>query len=134
MTGQVRGVAVTADSQRIVTIDGDDNLYVHTLVSGGAPVIYTIPVYPLSLSLEAGSSATKIMAAVGFDTGRAGTFQISGSTITMPSAFTVETSTSVDVLAAAFAPTGTLLAMGDDDGKLQFWANPVSTTNATARR
>jgi WD domain, G-beta repeat len=131
VTGQVRGVAVTADSQRIVTIDGDDNFYVHTLVSGGTPVSYAIPVYPLSLSLQAGSSATKIVAAVGFDTGRAGTFEVSGSTITMPSGFTVETSTSVNVLAAAFAPTGTLLAMGDDDGKLQFWANPVSTTTTT---
>ncbi|HTB61166.1 MAG TPA: hypothetical protein VLC06_25030, partial [Polyangia bacterium] len=70
VTGQVRGVAVSADSQRIVTIDGDENLYVHTLVSGGTPVSYPIPVYPLSLSLEAGSSATNIVAAVGFDTGR----------------------------------------------------------------
>ena len=131
VTGQVRGVAVTADSQRIVTIDGDDNLYLHTVVSGGAPVVYTLPVYPLSLSLEAGSSATKIIGAVGFDTGRAATFQISGSTISLISAFTVETSTSVDVLAAAFAPTGTLLALGDDDGDLQFWANPVSDGNAT---
>ncbi len=131
VTGQVRGVAVTADSQRIVTIDGDDNFYVHTLVSGGKPVSYPIPVYPLSLSLQAGSSATKIVAAVGFDTGRAGTFEVSGSTITMPSGFTVETSTSVDVLTAAFAPTGTLLAMGDDDGQLQFWANPVSTTTTS---
>jgi WD40 repeat protein len=128
VTGQVLGVAVSADSQRIVTIDDADNLYVHTLVSGGTPISYPIPVLPLSLSLEAGSSATKIVAAVGFDTGRAGTFQVSGSTITMPSAFTVETSTSVNVLAAAFAPTGTLLALGDDDGKLQFWANPVSIT------
>jgi hypothetical protein len=131
VTGQVRGVAVTADSQRIVTIDGDENLYVHTLVSGGAPVVYLIGVYPLSLSLEAGSSATKIVAGVGFDTGRAGTFQISGSTISPLSAFTVETSTSVDVLAAAFAPTGTLLAMGDDDGDLQFWTNPVSNGTAS---
>jgi hypothetical protein len=131
VTGQVRGVAVSADSQRIVTIDGDDNLYLHTVVSGGAPVVYTLPVYPLSLSLEAGSSATKIMGAVGFDTGRAATFQISGSTISLVSAFTVETSTSVDVLAAAFAPTGTLLALGDDDGDLQFWADPVNNTNAT---
>ena len=131
VTGQVRGVAVSADSQRIVTIDGAENLYVHTLVSGGTPVSYPIPVYPLSLSLEAGSSATNIVAAVGFDTGRAGTFQISGSTITTPSGFTVETSTSVNVLAAAFAPTGTLLAMGDDSGKLQFWTNPVSVTNAS---
>ena len=112
VTGQVRGVAVTADSQRIVTIDGADKLYVHTLVSGGTPVSSAIPVYPLSLSLEAGSSATKIVAAVGFDTGRAETFQVSGSTVTMPSAFTVETSTTVNVLAAAFAPTGTLLAHG----------------------
>jgi hypothetical protein len=131
VTGQVRGVAVSADSQRIVTIDGDDNLYLHTVVSGGAPVVYTLPVYPLSLALEAGSSATKIIGAVGFDTGRATTFQISGSTISLVSAFTVETSTSVDVLAAAFAPTGTLLALGDDDGDLQFWANPVSDANAT---
>jgi hypothetical protein len=129
VTGQVRGVAVTADSQRIVTIDGAQNLYVHTLVSGGTPVISPIVVYPLSLSLEAGSSATKIVGAVGFDTGRAETFQVSGSTITNPSAFTVETSTTVNVLAAAFAPTGTLLALGDDDGKLQFWTNPVSTTS-----
>ena len=131
VTGQVHGVAVTADSQRIVTIDGADNLNVHTLVSGGTPVSYLIPVLPLSLSLQAGSSATKIVAAVGFDTGRAGTFQVSGSTITMPSGFTVETSTTVNVMAAAFAPTGTLLAMGDDDGKLQFWANPVSTTTTS---
>jgi len=120
---------VTADSQRLVTIDGADKLYVHTLVSGGTPVSYSIGVYPLSLSLEAGSSATNIVAAVGFDTGRAGTFQISGSTITPVSAFTVETSTSVNVLAAAFAPSGTLLALGDDDGKLQFWTNPVSATS-----
>jgi hypothetical protein len=131
VTGQVRGVAVSADSQRIVTIDANDNLYVHTLVSGGTPVAYTLPVYPLSLSLEAGSSATKIVGAVGFDTGRAATFQITGSTISLESAFTVETSTSVDVLAAAFAPTGTLLALGDDDGELKFWANPVSNTTAT---
>ena len=67
------------------------------------------------------------MAVVGFNTGRAETLQISGSTITALSAFTVETSTSVYVTAAAFAPTGTLLAMGDDAGKLQFWTNPVST-------
>ena len=131
VTGQVRGVAVTADSQRIVTIDGDNKLYVHTLVSGGTPVSYTLAVYPLSLSLEAGSSATQIVAGVGFDTGRAAMFQISGPTVTPVSAFTVETSTTVNVLAAAFAPTGTLLAMGDDRGKLQFWANPVSTTTAT---
>jgi WD domain, G-beta repeat len=131
VTGQVRGVAVTADSQRIVTIDGAENLYVHTLVSGGAPVVYPIGVYPLSLSLEAGSSATKIVAGIGFDTGRAETLQISGSTISPLSAFTVETSTSVDVLAAAFAPTGTLLALGDDDGDLQFWANPVSNGSAS---
>jgi WD domain, G-beta repeat len=131
VTGQVRGVAVTADNQRIVTIDGADNLYVHTLVSGGAPVSYPIGVYPLSLSLEAGASATKIVAAVGFDTGRAETLQISGSTISPLSAFTVEASTSVNVLAAAFAPTGTLLAMGDDAGELQFWSNPASTTSAS---
>ncbi|HZL21675.1 MAG TPA: hypothetical protein VFG23_28345, partial [Polyangia bacterium] len=131
VTGQVRGVAVSADSQRIVTIDGAENLYVHTLVSGGTPVVYSLGVYPLSLSLEAGSSATKIAGAVGFDTGRAATFQISGSTISLVSAFTVETSTSVDVLAAAFAPTGTLLAVGDDDGELQFWPNPVSNGNAS---
>ena len=131
VTGQVRGVAVTADSQRIVTIDDAEKLYLHTIVSGGTPVTYSIPVLPLSLSLQAGSSATDIVAAVGFDTGRAETLQISGSTITPVSGFTVETSTSVDVLAAAFAPTGTLLAMGDDDGKLQFWTNPVSTTSPT---
>ena len=47
------------------------------------------------------------------------------------SAFTVETSTSVYVMAAAFAPTGTLLALGDDDGKVQFWTNPVSTPTAS---
>ena len=134
VTGQVRGVAVTADSQRIVTIDGSGTvgkLYVHTLVTGGTPVSSSLAAYPLSLSLEAGSSATNIVAAVGFDTGRAETLQISGSTITPASAFTVETSTSVYVTAAAFAPTGTLLALGDDDGKLQFWANPVSTTTAS---
>ena len=131
VTGQVRGVAVTADSQRIVTIDGADKLYVHTLVSGGTPVTSALSVYPLSLSLEAGSSATNMVAAVGFDTGRAETLPISGSTVTPVSAFTVETSTSVNVLAAAFAPTGTLLAMGDDDGKVQFWTNPVSTTSPT---
>ena len=131
VTGQVRGVAVTADSQRIVTIDGADKVYVHTLVSGGTPVSSSLAVYPLSLSLEAGSSATNIVAAVGFDTGRAETLQISGSTVTPVSAFTVETSTSVNVLAAAFAPTGTLLALGDDDGKVQFWTNPVSTTTAS---
>jgi hypothetical protein len=131
VTGQVRGVAVTADSQRIVTIDGADNLYVHTLGSGGAPVSYSLGVYPLSLSLEAGSSATQIVGGVGFDTGRAGTFQVSGSTISPLSAFTVETSTAVDVLAAAFAPTGTLLATGDDDGNLQFWPNPVSSGSAS---
>ena len=134
VTGQVRGVAVTADSQRIVTIDGSGTvgkLYVHTLVTGGTPVSASLAAYPLSLSLEAGSSATNIVAAVGFDTGRAETLQISGSTITPASAFTVETSTSVYVTAAAFAPTGTLLALGDDDGKLQFWANPLSTTTAS---
>ncbi len=131
VTGQVRGVAVTADSQRIVTIDGAENLYVHTLVSGGTPVTYPLGVYPMSLSLEAGSSAAKIVAAVGFDTGRAATFQISGSTIMPVSAFTVETATTVSVWSAAFAPTGTLLALGDDDGKLQFWTNPVSTTTAS---
>ncbi len=129
VTGQVLGVAVTADSQRIVTIDDAKNLYVHTLVSGGTPVISPIVVLPLSLALEAGSSATKIVGAVGFDTGRAETFQVSGSTVTNPSAFTVETATTVSVTAAAFAPTGTLLAFGDDDGKVQFWTNPVSTTS-----
>jgi WD40 repeat protein len=71
------------------------------------------------------------VAALGFDTGRAGTFQISGSTVTAVSAFTVETSTSVNVMSAAFAPTGTLLALGDDDGKVQFWTNPVSTTGTS---
>ncbi|HVV52442.1 MAG TPA: WD40 repeat domain-containing protein, partial [Polyangia bacterium] len=126
VSGQVRGVAVTADSQRIVTIDGAENLYVHTLVSGGAPTKYALGVYPLSLSLEAGSSATQTIVGVGFDTGRAEIVQISGSTITPVAAFTVETSTSVDVLAAAFAPTGTLLAVGDDSGELQFWTNPVT--------
>jgi WD40 repeat protein len=126
VTGQVRGVAVTADSQRIVTIDGANNIYVHTIVSGGAPVTYGLGVYPLSLSLQAGSSATQIIAGVGFDTGRAATFQSGGGTISPVSAFTVETSTSISVTAAAFAPTGTLLALGDDSGKLQFWANPVS--------
>ena len=108
VTGQVRGVAVTADSQRIVTIDGSGGasgkLYVHTLASGGTPVSSALAAYPFSLSLEAGSSATNIVAAVGFNTGRAGTFQISSSTITAASAFTVETSTSVGVMAAAFAP------------------------------
>jgi hypothetical protein len=127
VSGQVRGVAVTADSQRVVTIDGSNKIYVHTLVSGGTPVSYSLGVYPLSLSLQAGSSATQIVAAVGFDTGRAGTFQNTGSTIAPVSAFTVESSTTVNVLAAAFAPTGTLLAVGDDTGKLQFWSNPVST-------
>jgi WD40 repeat protein len=129
VSGQVRGVAVSADSQRIVTIDGAKNLYVHTLASGGAPVTYALGVYPLSLSLQAGSSATQITAAIGFNTGRAGTFQYTGTTITPLSAFTVETSTSVYVLSAAFAPTGTLLAVGDDSGKLQFWPNPVSTAS-----
>ncbi len=134
VTGQVRGVAVTADSQRIVTIDGSGTvgkLYVHTLVTGGAAVSAALAAYPMSLSLEAGSSATNIVAAVGFNTGRAETLQIAGSTITVATAFTVETSNTVYVLAAAFAPTGTLLALGDDDGKLQFWANPVSTTTAS---
>ena len=131
VSGQVRGVAVTADSQRIVTIDGANKIYVHTLASGGTPVSYTIGVYPLSLSLQAGSSATQIVAAVGFNTGRAGTFQNTGPTIAPLSAFTVETSASVNVLAAAFAPTGTLLAMGDDSGKLQFWSNPVSSGSPT---
>ena len=97
VTGQVRGVAVSADSQRIVTIDGAKNLYVHTLASGGAPVTAALGVYPLSLSLEAGSSATNIIAAVGFDTGRAATFQYTGCTITALSAFTVQTSTSIYV-------------------------------------
>ena len=51
VTGQVRGVAVTADSQRIVTIDGDQNLYVHTLGSGGTPVISSdrrLPAQPVA--------------------------------------------------------------------------------------
>jgi WD domain, G-beta repeat len=127
VSGQIRGVAVTADGERIVTIDGSKKMYVHTLVSGGAPVSYSLGVYPLSLSLQAGSSSTQIVAAVGFDTGRAGTFQNTGSTIAPVSAFTVQSSTTVNVLATAFAPTGTLLAVGDDTGKLQFWSNPVST-------
>jgi WD40 repeat protein len=126
VTGQVRGVAVSADGQRVVTIDGASKLYVHA-VSGGSPVTSSLAAYPVSLSLEAGSSATNIVAAVGFNTGRAETLQISGSTITALSAFTVETSNSVFVMGAAFAPTGTLLALGDDAGKLQFWTNPVST-------
>jgi WD40 repeat protein len=127
VTGQVRGVAVTDDSQRIVTIDGANKLYVHS-ISGGVATSSSLAAYPFSLSLEAGSSATNAVAVVGFETGRAGTFQISSSTITALSAFTVETSTSVYVTSAAFAPTGTLLALGDGDGKLQFWTNPVSTT------
>jgi WD40 repeat protein len=131
VTGQVRGVAVSADSQRIVTIDGAENMYVHTLVSGGAPVSYALGVYPLSLSLQAGSSATKIIAGVGFDTGRAATFQNTGGTIMALSAFTVQTSTSISVTSAAFAPTGTLLALGDDSGALQFWSNPVSGATPT---
>jgi len=130
VTGQVRGVAVTADSQRIVTIDGANKLYVHA-ISGGMATSASLAAYPYSLSLEAGSSATNAVAVVGFDTGRAGTFQISSSTITALSAFTVETSTSVGVTSAAFAPTGTLLALGDDAGKLQFWTNPVSTPTAS---
>jgi len=35
-------VAVSADGQRIVTIDGAKNLYVHTLASGGAPLAATL--------------------------------------------------------------------------------------------
>jgi WD40 domain-containing protein len=132
VTGQVQSMAVSADGQRIVTIDSSDNLYVHTLVSGGAPVSYSIGIDPFSLSLEAGSSATNIVAAVGFDTGRAATFQISGSTISYLSTFTVETSTSVTVRAAAFAPMGTVLATGDNDGKLQFWTSPINPTTIGA--
>ena len=130
VTGQVRGVAVSSDAQRIVTIDGSSKLYVHA-VSGGNPVVSSLAAYPVSLSLEAGSSATNMVAAVAFNTGRAETLQISGSTITALSAFTVETSNTVYVMGAAFAPTGTLLALGDDDGKVQFWTNPVSTTTAS---
>ncbi len=129
VTGQIRGLAVTADSQRVVTIDGDQNLYVHNMVTGGAPVTYSLGIYPLSLTLQAGSSTTRIVAMVGFNTGRAGIFQVTGSTIMPLAAFTVEANPTTDVLSGAFAPTGTLLAVGDDAGKLQFWANPVSDSN-----
>ena len=124
VTGQVRGVAVTADSQRVVTIDGDKNLYVHNMASGGAPFSYSLGIYPLSLTLQAGSSATSFVAMVGFTTGRAMILQVTGSTIPSPAAFTVASSTDTNVLSGAFAPTGTLLAVGDDAGNLQFWADP----------
>ena len=63
---------------------------------------------------------------VGFNTGRAGIFQNTGPTIAPLSAFTVETSASVNVPRPPRSrPRARCWPMGDDSGKLQFWSNPV---------
>jgi WD40 repeat protein len=125
-TGNIVGLAVSADSQYVISISDANYLYVHALSNPAAPFKTMLAASPLGLVLSPSSTATDLTIAVSFATGRAEILDVNvtSGALTPEDAFTVEQ----DGAAAGvlqYSPDGTMLAIGDADGHIQFWSIPL---------
>lgn len=132
-SGTPYGVAFTADSQRVISIDSA-NIFVHAPLSAGGGSTTAVPTnqsnYFMTASPMLVNNATGV--AVTTSGGYGVVYNVSGGTQGTPLTLDVTTNRMSPLYSAAFSPDGALLAFGDYDAVTRFWTYPIpSATTPT---
>jgi WD40 domain-containing protein len=130
--GPLYGIGWSPDSQTVFGVDYDDFLYDGTLYAdrpnGTAITSRVLGVDPdvLAVSPIAGTGNVSTLAVGGFN-GNVGVYTFNGTTFTAPTILT--TGPYAAAWAAAFSPSGNLLAVGTDEGVVRFWNIPIGSAS-----
>jgi len=127
IAGAVYDVGFSPDGQQIATVDNTQTLYVHPFASPTQPAVLSLPAMPYAMGVSPVGTATTLWAAISFTDGRGGILNLKTSPLGAPTMFNI-TANATSANAVRFSPDGTLLAAGGDDGVLNFWAIPFTTT------
>ena len=124
MGSTVYGLGFAPDSQRVISIDSLDTIFVHSITNATALASQVATVFNNGLAIAPVQLSSGLGIAVpGIDS------DVSLYSLTGTSTFGAETyltaTTGNFYMTAAFSPSSALLAVGDDDSFTRFWTFPV---------
>jgi hypothetical protein len=126
-TSTVYGTSFSPDGTQVISVDSGA-LYVHSVTNPQA--LHTTTVSNVwSLAVSPVSSGGSLPVVITTTTGQALVYSLTASGFSGPTTLMVTSDTSTLADAAAFSPSGNLLAAGGDDGILHFWNFPVTASS-----